>query len=114
MRVLGLLIATMLQAEVAQAQVDDSHNAASWYEQAWQQYHAIAHTISDDQWIALWNFEGEAWRGPSETVRANILRFQPVIDLVNHGLAQPECNYPSDDTSGPWPGEHLGHIRNVV
>lgn len=71
--------------------------------------------LSDEEWMALSDFEVDLSLGPTPEVRTNILRFTPVVERVRRGSLRSPPPEPALVPGGQeQPTEHLAAARKLV
>jgi len=98
-----LMVAVLIRPESARGQATSHknyNNAAIWYSRAYSRYLSTA--LPQDQLEALWAYEGNPSRGPSDEVRQIMSRLQPTLSLVMRGVQQPMSDFQIDFSQGPF------------
>ncbi|MEE8155741.1 MAG: hypothetical protein V3T53_12380, partial [Phycisphaerales bacterium] len=104
---------TFIICAAANAQSDDSRNAATWYRRAFERFASI--NLSHDEWEAIWDYQEDPSAEPSATVRQALARFQPSFSALRRGSRQQFSDFALDYDAG-WDMRipHLSQIREVA
>lgn len=76
------------------------NNAAIWYLRAYDRYRSIS--VTQDEWEALWAYQSNPSRGPSDAVRQTVSRLQPALAIALRGVQQPMSDFQLDFSQGPF------------
>ena len=110
---LALSALTFIICAAANAQTDDSRNAATWYRRAFERFAST--NVSQDEWEAIWDYQENPSAEPSATVRQVLARFGPSFSALRRGSRQSFSDFALDYEAG-WDmrSPHLSPIREVA
>lgn len=89
-------------------------NAATVYRRAFAKYHEISRRINDQQWMSVYDFEGDPSRGPSLEARETLKKLQPAITLTTHAARREHSAFGVDYASADATLQHFGDARSLV
>ncbi|MCH7847921.1 MAG: hypothetical protein IIB53_06105 [Planctomycetes bacterium] len=109
----ALYALTFIICAAANAQTDDSRNAATWYRRAYERFAST--NVSHDEWEAIWDYQENPSAEPSATVRQVLARFGPSFSALRRGSRQSFSDFALDYEAG-WDmrSPHLSPIREVA
>ena len=109
----ALYALTFIICTAANAQTDDSRNAATWYRRAFERFAST--NVSQDEWEAIWEYQENPSAGPSDTVRQVLARLQPSFSALRRGSRQQFSDFALDYDAG-WDMRipHLSLLREVA
>ena len=110
---LALSALTFIICAAANAQTDDSRNAATWYRRAFERFAST--NVSQDEWEAIWKYQENPSAGPSDTVRQVLARFRPSFSALRRGSRQAYSDFSIDYEAG-WDMslDHLSPLRSIA
>ena len=109
----ALYALTFIICAAANAQTDDSRNAATWYRRAFERFAST--NVSHDEWEAIWEYQENPSAGPSDTVRQVLARFGPSFRALRRGSGQSYSDFALDYDAG-WDMriDHLSPLRSIA
>ncbi len=109
----ALYALTFIICAAANAQTDDSRNAATWYRRAFERFTST--NVSQEEWEAIWDYQENPSAGPSATVRLVLARFQPSFSALRRGSMQQFSDFALDYDAG-WDMkiDHLSPLRSIA
>ncbi len=104
---------TFIMCAAANAQTDDSRNAATWYRRAFERFTST--NVSQEEWEAIWDYQENPSAEPSAIVRQVLARFQPSFSALRRGSRQQFSDFALDYDAG-WDMkiDHLSPLRSIA